>query len=148
MKKRGAYGWAIPFAIAAAMLVLWQMAPMAAGEKEAAGKMAGGKAAAAKAAAESASPGMSEFIVISPHTADQCLQALDATLAMPNGEAELARWDWGCLSGDHTGYLIVHAASADEALKHVPEAMRAQAKAVKLNKFTPEQIKSAHEVKK
>jgi hypothetical protein len=86
--------------------------------------------------------------VISPHTQEQCLATLDAVNAMPKGKDELAKWEWGCMGGDHTGYLMVSAGSAEEALKHVPEAERGDARAIALNKFTPEQIKSFHEMKK
>ena len=65
-----------------------------------------------------------QYLVISPHTPEQCLAALDAVEAMPNGVQELARWEWGCKSGDHTGYLVISASSADDALKHVPAAER------------------------
>jgi hypothetical protein len=92
-------------------------------------------------------PEMSHFLLIVPHTAEQCLAALDAVVAEPNGGAELAKWDWGCMAGDHTGYLLLSAATGEEALKSVPKAERAGAKAIKLNKFTAEQVKSFHEMK-
>jgi hypothetical protein len=91
---------------------------------------------------------MTRYLLISPHTPEQCLGTLDAVEAMPGGKAELAKWEWGCMSGDHTGYRIVTASSADEALKLVPEDVRSQAKAVKLNTFTAAQIQSFHETKK
>ena len=86
--------------------------------------------------------GLSTFLIISPHTADQCLATLDAVSA--TGKGALAKWDWGCMSGDHTGYMITHAADETAALKMVPESIRAQAKAIKLNKFTAEQLKGMH----
>lgn len=57
----------------------------------------------------------------------------------------LAKMDWGCMSGDHTGYVIVQAADEKAALAKLPEANRATATAEMVTKFTPEQIKKIHE---
>ena len=84
-----------------------------------------------------------KYMVISPHTAEQCLQALEDVQAM--GSGMLAKWDFGCMDGDHTGYCIVSASSAEEALMKVPESERANAKAVKLHKFTAAELKAVHE---
>jgi len=85
---------------------------------------------------------MSEYLVISPHTAEECLAALDDVSTL--GKDVLAKYDWGCMSGDHTGYFKTQAASEAEALKAVPQSIRAKARAIKLAKFTPEQIAMAH----
>jgi hypothetical protein len=82
------------------------------------------------------------YLVSASHTPEQCLAALDAFAAQ--GKEPLARFDWGCMSGDHTGYALVEASSAEAALAAVPANQRAQAKAIKLDKFTIEQIKSLH----
>ena len=84
----------------------------------------------------------SRFLVVSPHTKEQCLKALDDVMA--EGTDALSKYDWGCAANDHTGYAIVEAASESDALKMVPADIRAQAHAVKLVKFTPEQIKAFH----
>lgn len=84
------------------------------------------------------------YMVTSPHTKEECMQAIDGVAAQ--GAENLANWHWGCMSGDHTGYAIIHAASQEEALKQVPENIRAKAKAVKVDQFTLEQIKSMHEM--
>ncbi len=82
------------------------------------------------------------YLIMSPHTAEECLKALDdVTAASP---ALLAKFDWGCKAGDHTGYVVVQAASEDAARAMLPESQREKAKIVKLNKFTVEQIKSFH----
>jgi hypothetical protein len=125
----------VPVAIAIAILAMWQVTPGFAKQK------AGGSASARPG------PAMTTYLIISPHTPENCLVTLDAVKAEANGSAELAKWEWGCMSGDHTGYMIVPATSPDDALKHVPEMERAQARAVALNKFTPEQIKAFHEAK-
>lgn len=50
---------------------------------------------------------MERYIVESPHTKDECLRALDEILA--EGPAVLNKFDWGCQTGDHTGYAVVDA---------------------------------------
>jgi hypothetical protein len=96
-----------------------------------------------KKEAKPAKAATTKFLVISPHTAEQCLQALDDVQAM--GSGMLAKWDFGCMDGDHTGYLVVSASSAEEALTKVPESARASAKAIKLHKFSAAELKAAHE---
>ena len=105
---------------------------------------AGSALAQAKGQAAHKASAMQSFLIVAPHTPDQCLAALDAMAANP---ALLAKFDWGCMAGDHTGYCIVQASSDKAALAMLPEAMRASAKAIALNKFTVEQIKSFHEKK-
>ena len=85
---------------------------------------------------------MMRFLVISPHTDAECLATLDGVL--DQGAPALAKYDWGCKAGDHKGYFIVEAKSADEALKSVPALVRSKAKAIELNKFTAEQIRQFH----
>ncbi len=82
------------------------------------------------------------YLLIMPHTPEQCLAALDAMEA--TSPQLLAKTDWGCMAGDHTGYVVVHAASEQAALEMIPANQRAQAKAIKLNKFTEEQIRAFH----
>jgi len=84
-----------------------------------------------------------EYLVISPHTPEECLNALQGVADI--GKDVLAKYDWGCMSGDHTGYLKVQAKNEAEALKAVPASIRSKARAVKVVKFTPEQIEKAHE---
>jgi hypothetical protein len=91
---------------------------------------------------------MTNYLVISRHTPEQCLQSLDTISSRPNAKEDLPKWEWGCNSGEHTGYLTVSAANEAEALRHVPDNLRAQARAVKVEKYTVEQIRSFHTVKK
>jgi hypothetical protein len=84
-----------------------------------------------------------QYLVISRHTPEQCLQALDDISA--EGSDVLAKFEWGCMAGDHTGYALVQAGSEAEALNIVPASIRSEARAIKVVKFTPEQIKAFHE---
>ncbi|HUJ26364.1 MAG TPA: hypothetical protein VLW85_10115 [Myxococcales bacterium] len=97
------------------------------------------------AAAAFAGDSKSRYLVIAPHTAEQCLSVLDDI--KDHDAALLKKIDWGCAAGDHTGYLAVDADSEEGALKALPEKSRAGARAVKLVKFTPAQIKQFHQGK-
>jgi hypothetical protein len=99
--------------------------------------------AAGGSEAKSSMKSMGErYMILMPHTQEQCLKALDDMVA--SSSDLLSMTEWGCMAGDHTGYVIVNAASEDAARAMIPAAERASARVIKLNKFTPEQIKSFH----
>jgi hypothetical protein len=85
---------------------------------------------------------MERYFVASPHTPEECLRALDEILE--KGPRVLAEYEWGCMTGDHTGYAIVEARSEAEAKATIPAFLEGKARVVKLNKFTPEQIREFH----
>lgn len=95
--------------------------------------------------AKPAKAAMSTFLIESPHTPEQCLQALDATAAM--GEKTLAQWHYGCAAGEHVGWAIVHAPDEQAALNMVPELVRGEAKVHKISQLTAAQIKELHAMK-
>ncbi len=82
------------------------------------------------------------YLIESPHTKEECLQALDGALA--RGPRFLAQFDWGCMAGDHTAWATVEAKSEAEAREMVPPIVRGKARIVPVSKFTPEQIQSFH----
>lgn len=84
---------------------------------------------------------MAKYVIESAHTVEECLQALDDFLE----EDTLQKFVFGCKSGDHTGWAYVDADSEEEALEIVPEFIRDKACAYEVGKFTPEDIKAAHQ---
>ncbi len=85
---------------------------------------------------------MERYIVESPHSKEECLRALDEILA--EGPAVLNKFDWGCQTGDHTGYALVDAENEISVRNMIPSFLRTKARVVKVGKFTPEQIRSFH----
>ena len=83
---------------------------------------------------------MNRYIVISPHTEADCTKAIQRIEAA----GYITHFDWGCKDGDHTGWTIVEADNAAEALMVVPSLERTKARAVRLVKFTPEDVKGMH----
>jgi hypothetical protein len=83
-------------------------------------------------------PVKAKYMVEFRHTPEECLNYLDKVKA--NDVKLLDKIEWGCMSGDHTVYIIVNAESEKEALKGIPSDFNA--KANKLGKFTPNKLKN------
>lgn len=84
---------------------------------------------------------MVKFVIESPHTVEECQQALDETLE----NDLLDKFVFGCKSGDHTAWAYVDADSSENALENVPEFLRDKACAYEVSKFTSEEIKASHQ---
>ncbi len=85
---------------------------------------------------------MPDYMIESPHTKEECAQTIEATLKQ--GEDVLKKFAWGCMSGDHTAYAMVSANSETAARNMVPSIVRGKARVVKVDRFTPEQIRAMH----
>lgn len=74
------------------------------------------------------------FLVVVPHDPDVCLDAIDETVSQGPGFQEA--YEWGCLVGNHTGYIFVRADGAEEAIEdYVPVFLRAHATAYRLSQI-------------
>ena len=82
------------------------------------------------------------YHIESPHTKEECLQALDETLA--GGPQLLVQYDWGCMAGEHVGWATVEAGSESEARNMVPALVRNKARITPVHKFSPSEIESFH----
>ncbi|MCI0450681.1 MAG: hypothetical protein L0Y79_13045 [Chlorobi bacterium] len=83
---------------------------------------------------------MDRYLIESTHTDEVCIHILDLILA----QGYLTHYDWGCKDGVHMGWAIVEADSKEEAILTVPSLIRNKARVIKLNKFTPEDVKCLH----
>ena len=83
---------------------------------------------------------MDRYIIISPHTPEDCIKAIKIIEAA----GSVTRWDWGCKDGEHCGWVVVEAESNQQALLAVPPLERHKARAIKLVRFTPQEISSWH----
>jgi hypothetical protein len=81
---------------------------------------------------------MQKFMIISPHTHEECTLVVKQTLAI----GYLTHFWWGCKSGDHTGYAMIEASTADEALLSIPTMIRKKGKAIGLVQFDPQKVKN------
>ncbi len=83
---------------------------------------------------------MDRFLIVSPHTKEECKIALQQTLAA----GYITHFEWGCLDGQHTGWAILEAEDPKQAMMAVPPAQRHSATIVKLTRFSPKDIESMH----
>jgi len=83
---------------------------------------------------------MDKYIIESVHEAKDCINILKLILA----QGYLTHYEWGCKDGVHIGWAVVEAESREEALMTVPSLIRNKARAVKLNKFSDEEVQSLH----
>jgi hypothetical protein len=77
---------------------------------------------------------MERFLIESPHTAPKCKMVVKLVQSM----GYLNNFDWGCTEGVHTGWAMIEAENAAQALGVVPALIRNQARAIKLSKFPSE----------
>ena len=86
---------------------------------------------------------MNTYLIKFPHTAKSCLSLLDE-LSSDSPEI-LDEIEWGCLSGDHTGYMIVNSKNEVGALQLLPAPIRNEVKVEKVDKFSITQIETLHQ---
>ena len=83
---------------------------------------------------------MERFLVAAPHTAHDCVDALKQVVAI----GFLTHFEWGCKEGNHTGWAIIEAENAAEAMMAVPTGQRHSASVVKLHRFSVSEIEKMH----
>jgi hypothetical protein len=83
---------------------------------------------------------MARFLIEAPHEAEPTACARAVKVFLETGSHFLTNADWGCLDGEHKAWIILEAESKDEARFVLPPAYRPEAKIVRLNKFTMDEI--------
>ncbi|MFI5152515.1 MAG: hypothetical protein ACHQET_04230 [Chitinophagales bacterium] len=81
---------------------------------------------------------MERYLVISPHTPEECRIAVKHFAQYNAGF--LTHFEWGCYDHDHTAYAFIDANSHEEALLSVPPLLRQKAKAIKMVELVPKKI--------
>jgi hypothetical protein len=83
---------------------------------------------------------MNRYLVESIHTEEECYHVVEQFVYY----GYVMHFDWGCEAGVHSSWAIVEAEDEHEALLSIPALMRPKARAVRLNKYTPEMVQAAH----
>ncbi|MCK6623327.1 MAG: hypothetical protein HUU32_20200 [Calditrichaceae bacterium] len=83
---------------------------------------------------------MSRFLIEVPHEAEMVACARAVRLLLSTGSHFLTHADFGCEDGEHTGWIVVDVDSKEEARAILPPVYRSQAKIIKLNRFTLEEL--------
>ena len=74
---------------------------------------------------------MERFMIESPHTAENCDQAIKDLHAM----GYLHHFEWGCKDNEHTAWAIVDAETIEHARQIIPWYLREHARIVRLVRF-------------
>ncbi|HSB34347.1 MAG TPA: hypothetical protein VLG39_07815 [Nitrospirota bacterium] len=82
------------------------------------------------------------YLIKTRHTLRNCLAALDEQLT--HDVQSLHEFVYTCGEGEHAGYAIVEANNRSEAMNIVPEPLRGEASVWKVDRFSPEDIRSFH----
>jgi hypothetical protein len=85
---------------------------------------------------------MDTYMVESPHTEQECMQAMEQAV----DKKTIGKFEWGCMSGEHVGFAKVKAGSEEDAKKVVPDLVRRKARAVKVGKISARDLKKAHDM--
>jgi hypothetical protein len=83
---------------------------------------------------------MARFLIEVPHEGKAKECAIAVKVLLSSGSHYLTNADFGCLDGEHKAWIIIEVDSKEEAQFILPPVYRAQAKIVKLNKFSLEEI--------
>jgi hypothetical protein len=83
---------------------------------------------------------MARFLIEAPHDPERIACARVVEIFLKTGSHFLTHADWGCLDGDHKAWIIAEVDNKEEARSILPSAMQSQAKIVKLNYFTMEEM--------
>ena len=82
------------------------------------------------------------YFVQAPHTPDQCVTTLNDMKG--KGDQFLSKFEFGCMSGDHTAYAFLEGKSEADVRASLPKDLQANAKIEKVNKFTADQVEKLH----
>jgi hypothetical protein len=83
---------------------------------------------------------MERFLIETSHRAQDCLNLLQ----LLNAQGYLTHFDWGCVSGVHTGWALIEAGNQAEARLATPPLVRDQARVVKVDKFDAATLAQMH----
>lgn len=67
---------------------------------------------------------MARFLIEVRHEADQAACARAVDLVLKTGSHFLTHADWGCMDGEHKGWIIAEVNSKEEARSILPPALR------------------------
>jgi hypothetical protein len=84
---------------------------------------------------------MNRYLIESSHTEKDCHRVVEQFI----NYGYIINFDWGCECGVHSSWAIVEAENESDALLTVPSLLRSKARAIRLNKFTPEVLQAHHE---
>ena len=79
---------------------------------------------------------MEKFLIEVPHAGDKASCTRAVQVFLDSGSHFVTNAEWGCMDGDHKAWLIVEIENREAAMRLLPSGFRANAKIIKINKFT------------
>jgi hypothetical protein len=83
---------------------------------------------------------MAKFLIEAPHEAEKVACARAVQVFMMSGSHFLTNADWGCSDGEHKAWIVLEMESKEDARSVLPPSFRPQAKVVRLNRFTMQEV--------
>jgi hypothetical protein len=83
---------------------------------------------------------MDRYLIEIPHREQDCFELIQ----LLHAQGYLMQFDWGCLSGVHTGWAVIEADNVAEARLVVPPLVRGQARVVRVCKFDAATLGQVH----
>jgi hypothetical protein len=81
---------------------------------------------------------MDKYLVVSEHTLEDCNRAIEHFREYHMNF--ITHFEWGCKDKDHHAYAMIEAESHAHAVMSVPPALRNKARAIKLVRFTGNEV--------
>lgn len=86
---------------------------------------------------------MPRYFVETAHTPAECLNALDDITA--HDVKLLDSCQFGCNSGNHTGFAFLDGANEQEVKARLPQSLRQKARVVPVERISVDQIRAYHQ---
>ena len=83
---------------------------------------------------------MSRYFMEVPHSESEEECARVVQYFLKTGSHYLMNADWGCSDGEHKAWIVLDAETKEQARSVLPPMFQPEAKIVKLNKFTMEEV--------
>ena len=83
---------------------------------------------------------MATYYIELPHTPEECVAAIKEI----NRLGYIQHFEWGCKDGHHIGFFRMDAEDENDPFRILPPFIRRNAKVIKVNKFTLEDIQMMH----
>jgi hypothetical protein len=83
---------------------------------------------------------MTKFLIEVPHDPEVVACAQAVQIFLQTGSHFLTNADWGCADGEHYAWLTLEVESKEDARSVLPSSFRSQARIVRLNKYTMQEI--------
>ncbi len=82
------------------------------------------------------------FLIEVAHEGTPIACARAAEVFLRTGSHLLTHADWGCMDGEHKAWIVADVDSKDDAMNIVPPAFRSEARIVRLNAFTMNDVEN------